>query len=261
MKLKKTYLFILLISLCSLSFQNDTKPLVIKKTHDFFAMDNLGNMYFITESEIMKYLANGTYFNRYSNLRLGQITSVDATNGLRVMLFYKDQQQIMFLDSQMSQKSDPVSLEQMGYEQTELVCVSANNGFWIFNKSNNELIRFDEHLKKIASTGNLKQMLQTELKPNFMTEHNGDLFLNCPEIGIYVFDIFGTFSKVISIKELKNIQVNEDIVYYLKDNKFCSYNYKLFEEVCDSFPIKKINQAWYFKNKVYLSDKDSLVVY
>jgi len=250
-----------LIGLCFLSFQNDTKPFIIKKAHDYFAVDNLGNSYFIKESEILKYLANGNYFNRYSNLKLGDITSVDASNALRLMLFYKDYQQILFLDSQMSQNMDAVSLEEMGYEQTELVCVSANNGFWIFNKANNELIRFDEHLNQIASTGNLKQILQTNLKPNFMIEHNGNLFLNCPDLGIYVFDIFGTFSRIVSIKDLKNIQVNDDIIYYLKANKFCSYNYKLFEEVCDSFPLKKINQAFYFKNKVYLSNKDTLFVY
>jgi len=251
---------VLMIGICSLSFQKD-KPLIIKKAHDFFAVDNLGNIFFVKESEILKYLANGNYYNRFSNLKLGEITSVDATNALRIMLFYKDQQQILFLDNQLSQKSDPVSLEQMGYEQTELVCASANNGFWVFNKSNNELIRFDEHLKKIASTGNLKQILQTELKPNFMIEHNGNLFLNCPEIGIYVFDIFGTFSKVISIKDITTFQVNEDILYYLKSTKLCSYNYKLFEEVCDSFPVKKINQTYFLKNKAYLSNKDSLFVY
>ncbi len=250
--------FCLLIS----SFQNDTKPQVIKRAHDYFTVDNLGNVFLVKENEIIKYLSNGNYFNRYSNLKLGTITSVDALNPLRLMLFYKDYQQLIFLDNQLSQKSDPVSLEKLGYEQTELVCVSANNGIWLFNKANNELVRFDEQLKQIASTGNLKQMLQTEeLKPNFLIEHNGNVFLNCPELGIYVFDIFGTFSKIISLKNLKNFQVNENIIYFLKDNQLCSYNYKLFEEACKSFPISKLSSAAYYKNKVYLSNKDSLFVY
>lgn len=244
------------------SFQGDAKPQVIKKTHDYFTVDNLGNMLLVNDNEIVKYLANGNYFNRYSNLKLGTITSVDALNPLRLMLFYKDYQQLIFLDNQLSQKSDPLSLEKLGYEQTELVCVSANNGIWLFNKANNELVRFDEQLKQIASTGNLKQMLQTEeLKPNFLTEHNGNVFLNCPEVGIYVFDVFGTFSKIISLKGLKNFQVNENIIYFLKENQLCSYNFKLFDEVCKSFPINKLNSAGYYKNKVYLSNKDSLFVY
>lgn len=260
MKLIRPYVIVMLLGLCSFTLQKD-KPFIIKKAHDNFAVDNLGNMFFTRESEILKYLANGNYYNRYSNLKLGEISSIDATNALRIILFYKDQQQILFLDNQLSQKSDPVSLEQLGYEQTELVCGSANSGFWIYTKSNNELIRFDNNLKKISATGNLKPILQADLKPNFMIEHNGNVYLNCPEQGIYVFDIFGTFSKIISIKDLKNLQVSDDIIYYPKKNKVCSYNFKLFEEVCDSFPVQKINQAYFYKNKVYLSNKDTLFVY
>ncbi len=244
------------------SFQNDTKPQIIKKKHDYFAVDNLGNMLFIKEGEMIKHLANGNYFMRYSNLKLGDITAVDATNGLRLMLFYKDYQQLVFLDDQLTQKSDPVSLEKLGYEQTDLACLSANNGFWLFNKANNELVRFNDQLKKISATGNLKQMLQTEeVKPNFLIEHNGNVFLNCPDVGIYVFDIFGTFSKIISLKGLKNFQVNENIIYFQKDNGICSYNYKLFDEVCKPFPINKLSQTVFLKNKAYLSNNDSLFVF
>lgn len=241
--------------------QSDLNPQIIKKQHDFFTVDNLGNMFLVKDHEILKYLANGNYYNRYSNLKYGEITSVDGTNGLRLVLFYKDYQQIIFLDNQLSQKSDPVSLEDMGYEQTELVCVSANNGIWIYNKANNELIRFDEHLKKIASTGNLKQILQRELKPNFMTEHNGYLFLNCPESGIYVFDIFGAFSRIISLKDLKNFQVYDDILYFYKDGIFCSYDYKLFDQVCKKFNAINVKQSFFNKSKVYLSNSDTLFVY
>ncbi len=178
------------------------------------------------------------------------------------MLFYKDYQQLVFVDNQLTQKNEPISLEKLGYEQTELACVSANNGIWLFNKANNELVRFDEQLKQLASTGNLKQMLQTEdIKPNFLLEHNGNVFLNCPAAGIYVFDIFGTFSKIISLKGLKNFQVNENIIYFQKDSGICSYNYKLFDEVCKGFDINRLNQVFFFKNKTYLSNKDSLFVY
>lgn len=259
LSLSKRFL-LLMVLLCS--FQNETKPLVIKKPHDYFAIDNLGNILFVKEAEMIKHLANGNYFTRYSNLKLGDITSVDASNGLRLMLFYRDYQQLVFLDDQLTQKSDAVSLEKLGYEQTDLVCLSANNGFWLFNKANNELVRFDDELKKMASTGNLKQMLQTEdVKPNFLMEYNGNVFLNCPDVGIYVFDIFGTFSKVISIKGLKNFQVNENIIYFQKDSSVCSYNYKLFEEICKSYPVTKLAQSVFFKNRVYLSNKDSLCVH
>ncbi len=254
-------LFFLTIVFCSFIQRDGTNRMVLKIKSDFFTTDNMGSIYAVKEDELIKYLPNGKFFARYSNLKLGSIQLVDATNPLKILVYYKDFQQIVFLDNQLSQNSDVVSLERLGYEQTSLVCASTNNSFWLFSKQNNELLRFNENSRKIASTGNLKQILQTNINPNAMKEHNGYLYLNCPETGIYVFDMFGTFSKIISIKNLKQFQVNENIVYYQKDSVFCSYNFTLFEEACKSIPnIGKAYSFKYLNLKLYTAYTDSLVV-
>ncbi len=256
------YTCVCFILLCSSFIQhNEPKPLVIKTKFDFFTTDNLGNIYIVKEDELMKYLSNGKMFARYSNLRLGAISSVDATNPLKIVLYYKDFQQILFLDNQLSLNSDVVSLEKLGYEQTDLVCASANNSFWIYNKQNNELNRFNESSKKITSTGNLKQVLRSDIAPDYMMEYNGYLYLNSPETGIYVFDIFGAFSRIISIKNLTQFQVNENIIYYQKDSSFCSYNYTLFEDACKVLPNHgKLVGLRYGNKKLYSGFKDSLLI-
>src|SRR3954471_3752167 len=101
---------------------DDPKPLVIKTKFDSFTTDNIGNIYTIKEDELIKYLPSGKFFARYSNLRLGNITYVDATNPLKLILYYRDFQQLVFLDNQLSVNSEVVSLEKLGYEQTDLVC-------------------------------------------------------------------------------------------------------------------------------------------
>ncbi|MBL7918903.1 MAG: hypothetical protein JNJ40_01235 [Bacteroidia bacterium] len=261
-KYLKAFFFISLVWFSFSFIQSDQpKSLHIKTKLNYFSTDNIGNIYTVKEDELLKYLASGKLFARYSNLKLGNITTIDATNPLKLLLYYRDFQQIVFLDNQLTANSEPISLEALGYEQTDLVCAGANNSFWIYNKQNNELVRFNEASKKTASTGNLKQILQVDLKPNYMKEHNGYLFLNSPETGIYVFDIFGTFSKIISLKNLKQFEVNEDIIYYQKDSLYCSYNYKLFEEACKSLPnVLNTIDVKYANNKIYLGFKDSLLV-
>lgn len=257
-----------LLIICTLLFcsfiqsEDPSRILALKTKQNFFTADNIGNIYSANEDELIKYLPAGKFFARYSNLKLGSITTVDATNPLKILLYYRDFQQIVFLDNQLSKNSEPVSLELLGYEQTDLVCAGANNSFWIYNKQNNELIRFDENSKKIAATGNLKQVLQANLVPNFMLEHNGYLFLNCPETGIYVFDIFGAFSKLIALKNSNSFQLAEDIIYYQKDSAFCSYNYKLFDEACKMIPAyKKGLTAKYHNKKLFTALADSLIIY
>jgi hypothetical protein len=232
---------------------------VIIARFDFFVADNLGNVYTVKNEELCKFLPNGKLHARYSNLRLGNISFVDVSNPLKILLYYRDFQQIVFLDNQLSVNSNPVSLERLGLEQAELVCISNNNSFWVYNKQNNELLRYDETGKRIASTGNLKQVLQSDLSPNYMVEHNGFLFLNSPATGIYVFDMFGAFSKVISVKGLGYFQPEENVIFFQKDTALCSYNHKLFEEAC--MPVRGArNHTIHYRNKVvYAGNKDSIV--
>lgn len=257
----KPYLAIV-FALLLLAFKAGDKPvLTIAARYDYYTADNLGNVYFVKEDELLKHLANGKFFARYSNLKLGNITTVDVTNPLKLVLYYKDFQQVVFLDNQLSVNSEAVSLELLGHEQTELVCASANNSFWIYDKQNNELLRFNESSKKIAATGNLKQILQTELQPNFMMEHNGFLYLNCPETGIYVFDMFGAFSKIISVKGLNQFTVSENLLYYQKANELCSYDFKLFDEACKLIPVGQgVADIKYNNKSIYVGFRDSLQV-
>lgn len=240
---------------------NEGKSLyVIKHAFNLFTTDNLSNSYLVNGEELIKYNASGKQLLKYSNKRFGKITAIDATNALKVLLYYKDFQQLVFLDSQLSQNGDAISLENLGYEQTDLVCTSFNNSFWIYNKQSNELIRFNENSQPIAKTGNLKQLLQAELKPDFMIEHNSYLYLNCPDIGIYVFDMYGTFNKIISLKNLSAFQVSNNIVYYFKQGTFYSYNTKAFEERSIPYNNDLLKNVRIEKDRLFLQYTDSVRV-
>ncbi|MGE0566558.1 MAG: hypothetical protein AB7O73_01300 [Bacteroidia bacterium] len=241
------------------SFMTNDHRVIIEKKHDFFEIDNLGNFILVNQNELLKYKPDGTYFNRYSNLKLGPIFSLDATNGLRLLVYYKDFQQIVFLDSQLSSNSSPVSLENLGLEQAALVCSSANNGIWVYNAANNELIRFSDNLKEMIKSGNLKQILREDISPDFMVESNGFVYLNVPDKGIYVFDIFGAFIKVISLKNLSSISIQENLIYSLKGGKFCSYDFKLFEEKCDSLGGEDAKDAAFFKGQIFWSSGNQII--
>lgn len=257
----KNYIVVFVSCIClGFTLQSDKKLFIIKQSFNFFTTDNLNNTYLINGEEISKYNNSGKLFLKFSSKRYGNITTVDATNALKVLLYYKDFQQLIFLDSQLSQNGEPISLENLGYEQTDLACSSFNNSFWIYNKQNNELLRFNENSEVIAKTGNLKQILETEIKPSFMIEHNSYLYLNCPDNGIYVFDMYGTFNKIISIKNLSGFQVSNGIIYYFKNKDFCSYDAKTFNEKCISYNDSLLKNVRIEKDRLYLQYSDSIKV-
>jgi hypothetical protein len=255
----RSIIILITCTFCLAFVISQNKTLYLIKQHlNLFTTDNLNNSYLVNGEELTKYNQAGKLFLKYSNKRYGNITTIDATNALKVLLYYKDFQQLVFLDSQLSQNGEVISLESLGYEQTDLVCTSFNNSFWIYNKQTVELVRFNENSQQIAKTGNLKQLLQAELKPEFMIEHNSYLYLNCPDIGIYVFDMYGTFNKIISLKNIHSFQVSDNILYYYKDGKFCSYDTKAFEEKCISYNDTLLKNVRIEKERLFLQYSDSV---
>ncbi|GIV29463.1 MAG: hypothetical protein KatS3mg028_0529 [Bacteroidia bacterium] len=184
---KKTYLLLSFVSIFAALTAQDS--VISVKAEKIYA-DNIGNLYTINDGTITKYFTN-KQTKTFSIKTFGTLQTVDITNPLRVLLYFSDFQRILFLDSQLSQNGDAIELPELGLEQCALVCTSFNNGFWAYNQANNELVRFSQMLEINVKTGNLKRILNTDIHPTFMTEHNGKLYLNSPETGILVFDIYG----------------------------------------------------------------------
>jgi len=256
-------LLIIFILLSLFSFQSDqflfNKSIPTNATH--LTIDNLSNVYLSNNDVLIKCNSQGVQVKSYSNKTLGSITVVDASNPMKLLLFYSNFLQIVFLDNTLSQNGDPVSLEALGFPRAQLVCSSHNNGLWIYNQQNFELIRFDEDLNIASQTGNLSQQIGIELKPNFMVQYNNRLYVNNPLTGILVFDIFGTYFKTIPIQDISDFQFKEDEIIYYLNGHLNTFNMQTLQqsrsELSDSFAIS-VKLA---RNNLYVLHKDTFKIY
>jgi hypothetical protein len=233
----------------------------IPTTSSSLTTDNLQNSYLIKRNILEKYDSDGKLVKTLSNKNLGDISFVDAHDPLKILIFYKSFQQIIFTDNMLAPSGNTISLDALGYNQVLLACTSHNNGFWIYNQQNFELVRFDQNLQKTQQTGNVAQLSGMDINPNFITEQNNNLFLNDSARGILVFDIYGTYNKTIPIKGLIRFQVSNDEILYLSGNKLKSYNMKTLEESELSLPSTEILDVRTEKEKLYLLKQKSLDIY
>lgn len=241
------------------SAEDNLKPLyTIKAKADFFTTDNLGNTYIIKGDEIRKYGQTGELLKIFSNNTTGKIASVDASNPLRILVFYKDFATILILDDLLSQNGNPMNLLDYSLEQSDLICNSFNNGIWFFNRQNMELIRLDESFKPVVNTGNLNRLLRSDLKPNFMTENNGYIYLNNPAEGILIFDIYGTYFKTLPIQNIEDFQVKENRLLYFSQGVLKLYNLKELSR--NELPFKSVLDVRIEKENYYLLYPDSVAV-
>lgn len=255
----KHLLYIIAVFILFSFTQDGGKPKFITTKFDSFSTDNLGNIYIVSNDEVKKYNKKGELLKIFSNKKSGKIFSIDASNALRILVFYKDQSQVIILDSQLTQNGDAIDLLNMNMEQSDLICSSFNNGMWLYNRQNAELVRLDDKLNKVVSTGNLNTLLNLELKPLHITENSGYIYLSDKKNGVLIFDIYGTYYKTISLFGLKTFQVSEDRLYYYKDSTLSSYHIKQLSTYDSLFAKPYPKQVNWSNGTVYKMYTDSLV--
>jgi len=226
-----------------------------------FTTDNLQNLYVYHRSTIRKYSSGGSLLYTYSDKSYGDITSVDANNPLKLVVFFKDFPQILFLDNTLSQNGNAVNPSDLGYPLTTMACMSHDNGLWLYDAQNFQLVGFDVNLLQTQKTGNLSQLLAMVINPFSLQEYNSYLYLNDTAKGLLVFDSFGTYFKTIPLKDITNFQIRGDDMFYIQNRKIHAFHLKTIMEDVTAAPDSMASQVRIEKNLLYENYRDTVRIY
>jgi hypothetical protein len=226
-----------------------------------FTTDNLQNIYLYRGNSIKKYTSQGQLLYNYSDKSYGAITSVDAYDPLKMLVFYKDFPEIVLLDNTLSQNGNAFSPADAGYPLTTLACTSHDNGVWLYDAQNFQLIRLDLNLNVEQKTGNLAQTLGISLNPDYLLEYNNFVYMNDSAQGILVFDSYGTYYKTIPITGLRSFQVRENELYYVSKNRLHIFHLKTIMEDQIQTPDTLATEVRIEKNLLYERYRDTLKVF
>ncbi len=257
------YFFVFMVlGLSFFSLKSQPKEIPIKQGR-LISADPIGNVYIATRNQL--YLINryDTIFKTFSNLKLGMLTTLDASNPLKVLLYFRDQGKIQFLDNTASELSTPISLNNFSLEQSTQACISFDNGFWLYLPSTFELIRFNQQMEISSRTKNIQQLTGiNEFNPLEIKERANLLYMNDPDKGLFVFDVFGGFVKKIPITGIEKFQLFNDQLLYRKSNRLYVYNLTTFTETMHDFPENKPPLDFDFSSsKIYMLYPDKLLIY
>lgn len=221
-------LLIIIIASLSLSFASIAQELKLFKAvegeFDFMTTDHIGRLYLAKGHELFLYSHEGELMYQFSDLSRGEITNLDCANPLKLLLFYPDYSQITFLDNTLSRTRDNVDLNTLELELAQLACASFDNGFWVYDPISFRLIRFDQSLRITNEVSNINQLVGAEINPNQMMESESWLYMNDPVHGVFVFDSFGTYSKLIPVANAQRFQARSNGIFFLMDDKVMKYN-------------------------------------
>ncbi len=212
--------------------QSASKPLDYKLLHTLeisspvFTTDQLRNVYTVTKTnEVIKYTPQGQIQFRYNNNTLGNLTFIDATDPFNLLLFYPDFRRVILLDRTLSE-TGAFDLFNLDVIDVPAVGISSDNNLWIYDDLKFNLKKIDRNGRVLQESNNISLVLGKTLEPNFILERDNGLYVNDPEIGILVFDLFGNYSRRIDVKGLVQFQIIDEQLIYWQNGALHVFNLK-----------------------------------
>lgn len=211
----------LLLCLCSATSFTflDTYP----GQFNILAIDQLGNFYAAGGTKLFKFSAEGKFLYPYEEHRYGDIGMVDVNNPLKALVFYPDFLTVVTLDNFLSPLTT-YNFFNLGYQSISAVASSTDGHLWFYDNTDFKLKKIDELGTVYLQSQPLNLVLQQTINPNFITERETKVYMNDPDIGIIVFDPFGSYEKTVPIKGLQRFQVMQDEIIYFDNRQMNSFN-------------------------------------
>ncbi len=264
------YIFFIVLTLYGngANAQNDTlsstgRVFLIKGTFTNFYLDNFSNLYLLSNNnKIIKYSATGDSLAVYNDTRrYGDIFSVDVTNPLKIILFYKDFLTVVVLDRFLN-AIHTIDLRKLNIYQAKAVALSYDNNYWGFDQLNNTLIKIDDQGKLLLKTGDFRMIFNYSFNPGKIIDNNGQLYLYDENSGWMIFDYYGGFKKYIPAKNWENVMVINNTLFGFAFDRMYAMNTvtTLIKEISLNAAVPFI-KALAFNNSLYVLKDEGMAIF
>ena len=217
-------------------------------------IDHLENIYLINKGNLS--ILNNNKHKEYQNNFLGDIYSIDISNPLRILVFHKDANQIIFLNNELSIIGDAISLDEINLPDISTVCTSQINGFWVFNNLNNRIEFYNSNLIKIHTSIDLSNQINNLENIEEIKMAGEQIYLKVKNTGILVFDMFATYIKTLPIKETNSFQIFEQSIIYAKNQQILIYSFDKLNTSVLFQSDYKIDYAQIVNSHLYYLEND-----
>jgi len=254
---------IFIISFLLIFLQTDLQPSKrFPVSSDFVLNDAIGNIYSVKGNNITSYNSEGQKLFSYENPFMGDITYADVKDPMRILLFFKDFNKVVFLSNKLSELGSPIELDKAGYSGVSICCTSNLGGFWLFDSQALQLVHLNANLEPAHKGTVLQDIFKNSQElPLRLIEDNDMIYMSLPKTGLLVFDKFGAYQKTLPIVNIGRFQVIGDKIIQFYNNQLYSYNKELNPDSI-SLPEKlKIVSASIYKNQIVASNKEEIFIF
>lgn len=266
------YIWLLLIlslySLVTLAAADTTIRLTLKKSipgsYVDFYVDNLNNIYLLNHNNQLKKLDDkfdsAAVFNDVR--RYGDIYSLDVSNPLKILVYYKEFNTILVLDRFFNNRNT-IDLRKYGILQSKAVAQSYDNDYWVFDELDNKIKKIDDNGNILMESADFRVLFSEQYDPTTIIDNDGLLYLYDAKNGWLVFDYYGAFKQRVQVKGWKDVQVSGRNLLG-RDSSFLYFtNPKALDiqQVSPGIPFKDVIKLQRTTNNFFILTKDALSIY
>jgi hypothetical protein len=263
----KRSFFLLLLSIAVIlisGFSEERAYFTFQKSIAFKAReiysDHIGNYYLVTRDKVQKVNLTDSLTQFHQRQNIGAITTVDVSNPMKTIIYYRDYRKVEILDTWMSMIRE-IDLDEYGYMQVSAVCGSSTNGIWLYDENTAQLNRITDGGDLILQSVSTRQSMNKVLHVSYLLEKNAKVYVSDPEVGIVQFDMFGSYIKTLPLKGVKKFSIFSDQIVFFDQGKIYNYNPLTLETKELILPDTKVIDATLLKNKLVAIDNDSVRIY
>lgn len=224
-------------------------------------VDNFSNFYTVGNNKLFKFSPDGGFLYPYEENKYGKIGMIDVTNPMKVLVFYPDVLTVVTVDKFLAPLST-YNFFDLGYQNVSAVGSSFDGRLWFYDNITFKLKKIDETGQVFRESQPLNVFVDAVPNPNFIIEKDNIVYVNDPNIGIMVFDGFGSYAKTVPLKGLKKFQVFQDQIIYFDNGKLSAYNLVTFDLKSLTLPdTTEIEMAAIQKDRLAILKKDKIDFY
>ena len=226
----------------------------------YFTIDNLDNIYLLTNTNQLKKISpNGDSVVFNDVRKYGKLFSIDATNPLKVLLYYKNFSTVVVLDRFLTVRNT-INLRKQSIIKVKAIAASNDNNVWVFDEGDAKLKKIDDNGEVLMETVDFRNLFDTVPSPIQIVDRDRFVYLYDDAKGFYIFDYYGSFKNRVPFLNWTNTEVVANTLYGFSANSL--YQYKQgsldLKEFLLPNSFKEALQIEVGNNKVYVLQKEGL---
>jgi hypothetical protein len=173
-----------------------------------FTADNLGNIYVLSrDNQLKKIGPAGDSLAVFNDVRrYGKITAIDATNPLKILVYYREFTTVIELDRFLN-IVNTIDLRKQNILEAKAIQLAYDNNVWVFDELDAKLKRIGDDGSLVDQTADFRQLFDSVPDPVVIRDQDGLVYLYDPARGVYIFDHYGALKTHLDLRGWQDFDV------------------------------------------------------